>query len=149
MFGFQTVANLAEGAAVLRRRRYGVIEAVDGRVSRIVLRPFPTLVSLPEIWICGGLRHRYLSGDRCLLYYNQPLRFSNFLVLKYVVSSRAGSLASIGRALETLDEIARLKQSQALLCDLANGRISAEMIARLGWEPHCPSRWHRHFIKRF
>jgi hypothetical protein len=149
MFGFQTVANFAEGAPILRRRRYGIIEAVDGRLSRIVLRPFPTIVSLPEIWISGGLRHRFGTGDRCLLYYNQPLRFSDFLVLKYVVSNRAGSLASFRRVLETLDAIARLKQSHALLCDLANGRISAEMITRLGWEPHCPSRWHRHFIKRF
>jgi hypothetical protein len=48
-----------------------------------------------------------------------------------------------------LDEIARLKRSDALLCDVSNWRISERLMARFGWEPHCPSRWHRHYIKRF
>ncbi len=97
----------------------------------------------------GGWRHRYCAGDRIWLYYNQPRRFRNFLVLRYVVSNRDTSLATVRRALDALEEIARLKQSDALLCDAGNWRISAKLLDRLGWAPHCPSRWHRHFIKRF
>jgi hypothetical protein len=48
-----------------------------------------------------------------------------------------------------LDEVARLKASDAILCDVWNWRISDRLLARWGWQPHKPDRWHRHFIKRF
>jgi len=146
---FQTVTDLRLGADVLRRRRHGVIEVVDGRFRRVLLRPYPAVVSLPYVVLVGRWSHRHTSGDRCLLYYSQPRRFPNFLALRYVASSRGSSLAGFFRVLEVLDEIARVKQSDALLTDVADWRISARLLARLGWAPHCPSRWHRHYIKRF
>jgi hypothetical protein len=146
---FETVTDLRHGADVLRARAYGVIEAEGGRFRRVVLRPYPKLVSVPEILLLGGLYHRRRSADRCRLYYDQPRRFRNFLVVKYVVSGRGTTYRTCWRALDALDEIARLKRTDALLCDLSNWRISREMMARWGWEPHCPSRWHRHYIKRF
>jgi len=48
-----------------------------------------------------------------------------------------------------LDEIARIKRSDALLTDASNLRISDRLLARWGWVPHTSSRWHRHHIKRF
>ena len=59
------------------------------------------------------------------------------------------ALETFRRALTALDEIARIKRSDALLADVSNLRISDRLLARWGWVPHCPSRWHRHFIKRF
>ena len=97
----------------------------------------------------GGLHHRCRRGDRIRIYYNQPRRFRNFLVLRYAVSARETSMATLCRALAALDEIARLKQSDAILCEASNWRISRECLARFGWAPHCPARWHRHYIKRF
>jgi hypothetical protein len=146
---FETVADLDEGAETLRRRPYGVIEVADGRLCRVVLRPFPKVVSVPGILLVGGWRHRHCPGDRLRLYYNQPRRFSNFLVLKYVESTRDTSMASLTRALAVLDEVARIKKSDALLCDVSNWRITTKLIARWGWTPHNPSRFHRHYIKRF
>jgi hypothetical protein len=146
---FQSVTDLAADAEILRRRRYGVIEVADGRLLRILLRPFPKIASAPEVVMLGGWRHAHRRGDRILLYYNQPMRFSNFLVLRSAVSARQTSMKSLCRALAVLDEIARLKQSDALLCDVANWRISTALMGRWGWGPHCPARWHRHFIKRF
>lgn len=146
---FETVHDLASQAELLRRRRYGVIEVAEGRLQQIQLRPFPKMVSVPGILLFGEPFHRRRSGDRIWLYYNQPWRFPGFLVLKYLVSTRQASLSSVCRVLEVLDEIARLKHSDALLCDVANWRISRRVLARWGWEPHCPSRWHRHYIKRF
>ena len=146
---FDTVADLAQGAETLRRRPYGMIEAVEGRFQRVLLRPLPKIVSMPDIRLLGGWRHRRRPGDRIRLYYNQPWRFRNFLVLKYAESARNTSLGTLSRALAVLDEIARLKGSDALLCDATNQRITVELLGRWGWEPHCPSRWHRHFIKRF
>ncbi len=145
---FETITDLQSGAESLRRRPYGVIEFAEGRFRRIRLRPFPRLVTGPEVLLVGGTVHRRLAGDRLWLYYNQPRRCANFLVLKYVVSSREASFGSLRRAMDVLDEIARLKRSDALLCDASNWRISDRLMARWGWVSHCPSRWHRHFIKR-
>jgi len=146
---FETVDDLVRGTEILRRRRYGVIEAAGGQLTRVRLRPWPKIATVPGIVFVGGWHHRHKAGDWCLGYYNQPRSFPSFLVLKYVVSGRGGTLASLYRVLETLDEIARLKGSDALLCDVANWRVSEALMARWGWEPHCPSRWHRHYIKRF
>lgn len=146
---FQTADDLHADAEILRRRPYGVIEVANGHLSRIQLRPWPKLISLPESVLLGGWSHRHLTGDRCWLYYNQPRQCRNFLVLKYVLSARETRLATFQRALQTLDEIARLKGTDALLCDATNRRISHRLLGRWGWEPHCPSRWHRHYIKRF
>jgi hypothetical protein len=146
---FQIVTDLRLGVDILRRRRHGVIEVVDGQFRRVLLRPYPAVVSLPYVVLVGQWSHRHTGGDRCLLYYSQPRRFPNFLTLRYLASTRGSSPASLRRVLEALDEIARLKQSDALLADVANWRISARLLARLGWAPHCGSRWHRHYIKRF
>ncbi len=146
---FQTVTDLSGGTDVLRRRAYGVIEVAGGEFRRVSLRPFPKMVSAPEIILLGGWHHRHRPGDRCLLYYNQPWRFPQFLALKYVVSARQATMRTVTRALAVLDEIARLKGCDALLCDVGNWRISTGLIARWGWQPHYPSRWHRHYIKRF
>jgi len=126
-----------------------VIEAIEGRFRRVVLRPYPKLVSLPEISLFGGWHHGRRPGDRCLLYYDQPRRFPNFLAIKYLVSARGTAWGTLRRVSEALDEIARLKRADALLCTVANARISTEVMHRLGWERHCPSRWYRHYIKRF
>jgi hypothetical protein len=146
---FERITDLAAGVEMLRQRAYGVIETVDGRFRRITLRPFPKIISGAEIFLMGRGFHRRARGDRLWLYYNQPRRFPNFLVLKYAVSSQNASFGSLARALDVLDYIARLKQSDAVLCDASNRRISAKVLGRRGWVPHCPSRWHRHYIKRF
>jgi len=146
---FQSVTDLQSQAETLRVRRYGVIEARDARFRRVSLRPFPKIASVPEVFLFGGWYHRLVPGDRCWLYYNQPRRFPDFLAVKCFLSARDTRLATVHRVLETLDEIARIKGSDALLCDVANWRISTAIMSRWGWEPHCPSPWHRHFIRRF
>ena len=146
---FEIVTDLAAQAEVVRRRRYGVIEVADGRFRRLRFRPLPKLASLAEALLWGRWFHRRRPGNRCWLYYNQPRSFPNFLALKYVVSARRTTPATIHTALAVLDEIARLKGTDALLCDVANLRISDRLLDRLGWQPHKPQRWHRNFIKRF
>ena len=95
---FEIVTDLAAGSETLRQRRYGVIEVADGHFRRIVLRPFPKIVSVPGISLMGGWLHRHRRGDHLRLYYNQPRRFSNFLVLQYVESARDTSMGTLTRA---------------------------------------------------
>jgi hypothetical protein len=147
---FSSVTDVFHDADTLRQRRYGIIEVINGRFHQVHLRPWPKILVGPELIWLGNWLHRQRRGDRLLLYYNQPWRFSNFLALAYALSSRGTSMRSIRIGLAVLDEIARLKTSDALLCDVSNWRISQRFMQRWGWEPHCPTAWwHRHFIKRF
>ena len=146
---FEYAGDLDADREVLRRRRYGVIEMAAGQLVGITLRPWPKIVTLGETILRGNSFHRQQEGDRCWLYYNQPRHYPDFLALTYVLSTRQCRLATFHGALDVLDEIARLKGTDALLCDAANSRISDRLLARWGWQPHCPSRWHRNFIKRF
>jgi hypothetical protein len=132
----------------LERRRYGVIEVCDGRLAAIHLRPWPKLISTLGVVWWGRLQHAHRSGNRCWLYYNQPWRYPTFLALKYVVSTRECTFATFHRSLQVLDEVARIKRTDAIVCDAWNMRISDRLLARWGWQPHLPSRWHRHYIKR-
>ena len=146
---FETVDCLHSGADVLRRRRYGVIEMADEQLVAVHLRPWPKSVSLLEIAWLGRRMHRYRRGNRCLLYYNQPLRFPNFLVLKYAVSHHGTSLKTFRGSLTVLDEIARIKRSDAALTEVSNLRISDRLLRRWGWERHVLQSRRRHYIRRF
>ncbi len=146
---WETVVDLDAQAQVVRRRRYGVIEAIDGRVTSVRFRPLPKRVTLPEALVWGPWRHRRWQSDCCRLYFNQPRQFPNFLSLPYLFSGNRTCLATIYAALAALDEVARIKRSDAILADVQNYRISPRLLARQGWEPHKPRRWSRHYIKRF
>jgi hypothetical protein len=134
---------------LLARGRYGVIEIRQGRLQAVHLRYWPKVVSALEVEWLGHRQHDETSGDRLLLYYNQPRRCPNYLALVYVVSRGETGLSSIQAGRDVLYEIARLKHSDAIVCDAWNLRISERLLARWGWEPHKPQRWHRNYIKRF
>ena len=146
---FESITDLATHAERLRSRRYGVIEVADGQLQRVRLRPYPKIVTALSPHLFGRWTHGRGQGDWCRLYYNQPIRSSNFLALTYVVSSRDCSLKTFRHATRLLDKIAEIKGSDALLCDVSNSRISDRLLTRWGWQPHCPHAWHRNFIKRF
>jgi hypothetical protein len=146
---FETVTDLVAQADVIRARRYGVIEVIDGRLERVRLRPWPKIVSISSILFLGQWQHRRLSGNCVWVYYNQPRRFRNFLAVRYAVSSRDCTYATARTAARVLDEIARIKSIDALLCDVAFSRISDRLLARWGWSAHKPQRFHRNYIKRF
>jgi hypothetical protein len=146
----ETITDFDAGRERIRARRYGVIETCSGRLWAIHLRPWPKLVAWPELWPLVGPRyHGRGEADRCLLYYNQPRRMPSFLALKYIVSTRGTSYRTFRAALTVLDTVAELKRTDAIVCDAANPRLSDRLLARLGWQPHKPQRWHRNFIRRF
>ena len=149
LFQQHEARSLVTDAELLRQAPYGMLEIADGQLRRIVLRRWPKLISLPEVWWLGGRYHERSAGDCCRLYYNQPRGCPNYLALKYVVSSRAATFASFRRALAVLDEIAWLKQTDAIVCEAYNLRLSDRLAARWGWERHCLTSRRRHFIKRF
>jgi hypothetical protein len=144
------VSDLNAGRERLRARSHGIIETAGGEFSAVHLRPWPKLVSRTEFWPLLGTRyHAGGEADHCLLYFNQPRWMSNFLALKYIVTTGGTSYRTFRAALIALDAIAEIKQIDAIVCDAANIRLSDRLMARLGWEPHKPQRWHRNYIRRF
>jgi hypothetical protein len=144
-----TITDWRVGGGRLHRARYGTIEAAGGKLVAVHLRPLPKLLSWPELWPTNRRYHARGEADRCWLYYIQPRRYSNYLALRYVVSTRRASYATFRAALAALDRLAEVKGADALLCDAANSRLSDRLMQRFGWEPHAPSRWRRNYIKRF
>src|SRR3954453_14016009 len=145
----QTIGDLVTGSERIRAHRYGVIETARGQLRAVHLRPWPKLLAAPELLPLGPKYHQHGESERCLLYYNQPRRMGNFLALKYIVTTVGTSFRTFRAALSALDAIAEIKQIDAIVCDAANVRLSNRVMARLGWEPHKPQRWHRNFIRRF
>jgi hypothetical protein len=145
----ETITDFGAGRERIRARRWGVIEVGGGELRAVRLRAWPKLVSLPELLPLGPRYHSRGAADQCLLYYNQPLRMPSFLALKYIVSTVGTTYRTFRTSLLILDAIAELKQSDAIVCDAANFRLSDRLMARLGWEPHKPERWHRNYIRRF
>jgi hypothetical protein len=147
MFGFLKITNLETQRAEIVAGRYGVIDVVDGRLRHITLRPWPKIVSVWESLGWGEYLHRHRPGDRCRIFYNQPRGSDRFLALKYFLTTRGISLRSFHAALDTLDEIARIKQSVAIVCEAANLRLNERIMRRYGWEQHTSKP--RNYIKRF
>lgn len=147
---WRNITDLADRAQreLVRTARYGVIETADEWLVRIRLRRWPRRAGPFDLLLGRTLHHRW-RGNRCRLYYNQPVGHDDFLALKFTVSGRGTSFATFRAALQVLDEVARIKGTHAIVCDVANRRISNRLMARWGWEAHLPSRWHRHYIKRF
>jgi hypothetical protein len=145
----EKITDFAAGRERIRVRQYGVVETVDGRLASIHLRPWPKLIALPELIPLDPRYHAAGEADRCLLYYNQPWRMPSFLALKYIVSTSGSSYTTLRAALTVLDAIAAIKHSDAIVCDALNVRLSDRLMARFGWEPHKPQRWHRNYIRRF
>jgi hypothetical protein len=126
-----------------------MIEIAAGRLVGVHLRLWPKSPSVLGIWWHGRRRHQRAGGDRCRLYYEQPWGLASYLALKYVVSHRETTLQSLHGALQVLDEIARLKRTDAIVCEVTNQRISDRLLRRWGWERHLPESSRRHYIKRF
>lgn len=145
----ETIVDLSARRERIRAHRYGVIETTDGELRAVHLRPWPKLLAAPELIPLGSHYHQRGAADRCLLYFNQPRRMPNFLALKYIVTTFGTSFRTFRTALTVLDAIAEIKRIDAIVCDAANMRLSDRVMARFGWEPHKPQRWHRNFIRRF
>jgi hypothetical protein len=146
---WETITDLEAAAPRIAARRYGLVHTQAGQFESLRLRPFPKWSSLADVHVFGRRKHEHLPGDHCWLYYNQPWGHEQFLALTFVVSSSGGTLATVRRALTVLDEIARIKRSDAILGDACNLRISDRVLRRWRWSPHKPGSGRRHYIKRF
>ncbi len=145
--GLRPVTDLSTGIDTLRRRRAGRIVTESARLRCVSGRWWPHVGNLLQVHLDETSRRG--APDRCELFYHVPLTSPSFLTLSYVRSSNQTSLSTFYAATLVLDEIARIKGSSAIVCNVTNGRLSDRLMARWGWESHCEHMAGRHFIKRF
>lgn len=146
---FESIFDMETGGGAIISRRYGVIEVAVGKLVAIHFRPWPKLISTTEAQWLGGWQHGRRRKDQCLLYYNQPVGHSNFLALKYVVTSFGTTYRTVRKSLLILDQVACFKKSDAIVAEITNNRISDRALERMGWVKHFPRSRKRHFIRRF
>lgn len=146
---YTTVLDLDRQADLVRHAHHGVIEASGGRFRRLILRPWPKLVSLADVLLFGPRLHRRRRRDRCLLYYDQPWGSPDYLAVKYLLAYGGTSYASVVAARRAIDEVARIKEADALVCHVGNRRLSARIMSRWGWSPLNDSPRCSLFVRRF
>jgi hypothetical protein len=146
---YETVTDIAAQADVVQRRRFGVIEAVDGEFRRLIFRPWPKWISLPEVLFLAPWIRRSRRRDCCLLYFDQSWRQPNYLSVKYLLTYEGTSYASVVTARRALDEVARVKRSDALVCQISNKRLNGRIMKRWGWEPLNDSPRCTLYVRRF
>ncbi len=145
-WGLPPVTHVARQHHVLRSRRVGRIVTQAGKLEGVYGR----------WWAHGGnmlqvqwdLLVRSIPRDRCEIFFHVPLSAPSFLTLDYIHSGPGTSLSTFYAATLVLDEIAKLKQTSAIVCNVTNHRISDRLFQRWGWQAHCLNWKGRHFIKR-
>lgn len=145
----ETVRDVVAEQKTLRRRPYGVIEAKNGKLVRVQLRPWPKMASLLEAHWMRPMKSKRRQADVCRLYYNQPMGHRNFLTLSYIESSLSTTLKTFYATLDVLDQIAYIKMADALIAEVSNKRITDRAMRRWGWERYLEQKKQRHWIKRF
>ena len=147
---FENESDLNDPQGKILCRAYGMIEIKNGVFDQIKFKPWPRIITNLEINSWGHRIHVFgKRKDHCVLYYNQPFFHKNFLALKYIVSNRGTSFASFQLAQKILDLVAKIKCTDALVCEINNERITRRLLERWGWEEHRLDTSGRHFIKRF
>jgi hypothetical protein len=148
-WGLRSLTNLSDAKQreTLVRRRYGCIVTAGGELVAVHGRWWPYRGSLMRV--AWDARYASLPVDECELYFHQPAASSSYLTLSYVHSGDGTSLTTFYAACLALDEVARLKRVDAIVCHVTNGRISDRLFERWGWQPHCLKWRGRHYIKRF
>ncbi len=145
--GLKPVRRVAYEAELLAGRRCGCIVIDQVQLEAIYGRWWPFLGNMLQVWWDRQLR--CFPRDRCELYYHTPLSMPGFLTLSYVRAGPLTSLSTFYAATLVLDEVARVRRANAIVCNVTNNRISDRLMHRWGWEEHCQDWSGRHFIKRF
>ena len=147
MFQLDSVSDPRNNEDKIRRWRCGRIIMRAGQLVEIQQRLLSGNVSVAEVWLHAKFGRR--EDDCCCLDYHQPRGMPGFLTLDYI---RTGTMASyktsIG-ACQTLDEIARIRSTAAIVAHVTNQKISDRLLLRHGWERHMECWTGRHWIRRY
>ena len=148
------VANLALGnvASVVgnvdrvRGWSYGELELSNGELLGIYPRWWPKLASQWESFHDSYLRN--LPADFCRVYYAFPRRAPGFMSVLYARSGPNTQYKTLYKAVVVTDEIAKLRNSDAIVCQTISPRASERLMNRWGYVRHAFVLGDNHYIKR-
>lgn len=141
---FDSIAEHAESVAAIR---CGRIVVAAGRLIRVEQHRFPSPASIAQIWF----QRRFFrsTGDACWLDYHVPRNLPGYMTVDFIRSGRGARFSTTAAAMHALHEIARLRNSQAIVANVTNSDLTDRLISRFGWQRHLPHWPGRHFIRRF
>lgn len=146
---FDSVYDVVLDAEKIHNRPYGVIDVVDEQLVAIHLRPWPKLISGIEAKWADGWGKKRSRKNQGQVFFSQPMAHRKYLTVSYIVSTLHTSMTTMLLSMAILDYVAYLKQSDAILAEVSNSRISDRLMQRLGFEQHLLESRKRHWIKRF
>jgi hypothetical protein len=144
--GLGSIIDLAHSHARIRNCRYGEIELIDGAVHRIYPRWWPRVGSEWESMMDSYLPR--LPADHCRVYYAFPMRSPGFMSVLYAHSGPNTCYRTLYRGVTAVDEIAKIRNAEAIVCQVTNTRLTERLMRRLGYVRHAFSLGDNHYIKR-
>ena len=145
-FGLPSVSCIAGNESTINAWTYGELEFCDGRLISIRPRWWPRIGSTWESMQDSYLRN--VPNKVLIAYYAFPLRSPGFMSVLYAHSGPETQYKTILRAVLTVDEIARLRNAQAIVCQTVSARATERLMSRWGYVRHAITLGNNHFIKR-
>ena len=145
-FALGSVNSIEGNADRIRSWNYGELELFDGKLLGIYPRWWPRITSEWESFRDSTIRS--LPSDFCCAYYAFPRRAPGFMSVLYARSGPNTQYKTLYRAVVVMDEIARLRGSDAIVCQTINLRASERLMNRWGYVRHALALGENHYIKR-
>ena len=145
--GLGSVQSLQGNELRVRTWSFGEIELSHGQLVRIRPRWWPRFGSQWESFQDSYVRT--LPEDFLRAYYAFPWRAPGYMTVLYAQSGPRTQYKTLHRAVEAMNEIASLRDTQAIVCQLVNQRGTERLMNRWGYVRHAASLGDNHFIKRF
>ena len=146
-FALGSVTSMDGNADRIRSWNYGELELFDGELLGIYPRWWPCMASEWESIQDSTIRS--LPTDFCRVYYAFPKRAPGFMSVLYARSGPKTQYKTLYRGVVVMDEIARLRDSHAIVCQMINLRTSERLMNRWGYVRHALAMGDNHYIKRF
>lgn len=145
-WGLGPIQDVVANKDKLSAWRSGLIFSQAGELRSVFGRWWQFPASLAHVWL--HRRWRSLPSDQCFLHYTRPRSSPGFVSLRYICSGPKTKLATVHRAMVTLDEIALTLDAYAIVCCASNPRLSEKLMLRWGYHRHAHSLPGFHYIKR-
>lgn len=145
-FGLRSLATI-EAYANFKTWRYGEIEVSSGSLVAIHRRWWPRIGSQSEAYLDSY--HRTLPSDSCRAYFAFPFRAPGYMTVLYARGGPNLQYKTIDQAVLVMDEIAQLRDSNAIVCQVVSDRGTERLMNRWGYVRHACTLGDNHYIKRF
>jgi hypothetical protein len=144
--GLAPVKAIDGNESLLRSWRYGEVEIAHGQLVAIYPRWWPRFGSHWESVQDSYLRT--LPDDCCRAYFAFPRSAPGFMSVLYAQSGPKTQYRTILKAAQVMDEIATLKNADAIVCQMVSDSGTERLMNRWGYVRHAFALGDNHYIKR-